>query len=99
MSNPKPESFDACREAFEKAHRTPLSSREAEFYHYEKIAWQAAWLARGKLDAEICEVKEETRTGIPCPDGKPGCAVFHIVRSSRPRNNYECIAAIKELDK
>lgn len=42
---------------------------------------------------------EEERIGVPCPDGKRGCAVFHFQRVQRPRNPREIAAAIRALIK
>lgn len=59
-------------------------------------AWQAAWTARGKRDAEVCRKKIEYQMPIPCPDGIEGCAVFHSVPARREKTGEECAQAIEE---
>lgn len=44
-----------------------------------------------------CGVASEDRIGVPCPDNKPGCCVFHFKRVVRPRSAMEIAAAIRLL--
>lgn len=46
--------------------------------------------------AELCEQKVPYMMAIPCPDGIPGCAVFHSVPALREKTGRECAADIRK---
>lgn len=44
--------------------------------------------------AEIANEKIPYHIQIPCPDGKPGCSVYHTVPGTRDKTAKEIITAI-----
>jgi hypothetical protein len=45
--------------------------------------------------AKVCEEKTAYQMQIPCPDGIPGCLVFHAIEARREKTGSECAAAIR----
>jgi len=45
--------------------------------------------------AKLCEEKTAYQMQIPCPDGIPGCLVFHAIEAKREKTGSECAAAIR----
>ena len=45
--------------------------------------------------AQIADERIEHDMPIPCPDGNPGCLVFHSVKGRRKRTSDEIAAAIR----
>jgi hypothetical protein len=45
--------------------------------------------------AKVCEEKTAYQMQIPCPDGIPGCLVFHAIEAKREKTGSECAAAIR----
>ncbi len=69
---------------------TPLNEREHE------IAMHAMASAFGKCIA-IAEQKVAYAMPIPCPDGEPGCLVFHSVPGKRDKTIKEIAEQIRAL--
>jgi hypothetical protein len=49
--------------------------------------------------AKVCEEKTAYQMQIPCPDGIPGCLVFHAIEAKREKTGSECAAAIRARGK
>ena len=56
---------------------------------------EKAVAAEREACAKLCEEKTTCQIQIPCPDGKPGCLVFHAVEAKREKTGSECAAAIR----
>jgi hypothetical protein len=86
-------------------------AREAEDYVdtiYAKGEYHPGWLevfnvrfaalvaeAEREACAKVCEEKTAYQMQIPCPDGIPGCLVFHAIEAKREKTGSECAAAIR----
>jgi hypothetical protein len=63
-----------------------------------ELEWQITWRERGAC-AEACEEKMIYQMQIPCPDGIPGCLVFHAIEAKREKTGSECAYAIRARGK
>jgi hypothetical protein len=62
--------------------------------HLERFAALVA-AAEREACAKVCEEKTAYQMQIPCPDGIPGCLVFHAIEAKREKTGSECAAAIR----
>ena len=61
---------------------------------FERFAALVA-VAEREACAKVCEEKTAYQMQIPCPDGIPGCLVFHAIEAKREKTGSECAAAIR----
>ena len=65
--------------------------------HGDVLERFAALVAAAEREAcaKACEEKTVYQMQIPCPDGIPGCLVFHAIEAKREKTGTECAAAIR----
>ena len=81
--------------------REASSEHDYDFPNIFALERFAALVAAAEREAcaKVCEEKTAYQMQIPCPDGIPGCLVFHAIEAKREKTGSECAAAIRARGK